>query len=201
MAAPTPETATLWQTIAPLIPVVVGGLIGIVGGLAGTAFGHTLRTRTDKKALQRTKLELLVGHLAEIEHWGNKTRHFFLHEEGERVYEPHPAAKVLALATIYFPTLHEAARALDLACDKYELALMEQRGKLLEAAQKALAATAAKREKENPGDPHNVEWAKIAATEAKLEVGKGFNLVQAYQPVIDAKRIVADAAKALAATL
>jgi hypothetical protein len=52
-----------------LIPVVVGGLIAIAGGLVGPPFLHHLQVKADKRKRRAEKFEELVVALHEHKHW------------------------------------------------------------------------------------------------------------------------------------
>jgi hypothetical protein len=66
----------LMIVLLPLLPVVVGGLIGIIAGLVGPYFIQRAKDAADKKRKRAEKFEELVGAVVEHLHWINTMRNF-----------------------------------------------------------------------------------------------------------------------------
>lgn len=202
MTTPADGT-TAWQVFITLLPVITGGIIGITGGLAGTAFGRYLQTAQEKKAFLRSKLEVLVLHVSDIDHWLDRTRDQVVMEIAEEIYEPTPTAKISALATVHFPSLRTEAKALDVLAHKYKLALLVVRGKALEAGSRAIEESEKELTAKNPNDPHLLERVKIAKMRAETAAKRQGNdeINAALTPVLVAKRDLLENAHQIAATL
>lgn len=192
MAQP-PEPSAL-QMFVSLLPVIAGGVIGIAGGLAGTAFGRYLQNKQDRQNVRRSKMETIVLHLSDIEGWANQIRHHFIFEEGERQYVANPSSRVLGLTAVYFPELYGKAKELDQATDAYELALMSVRTTQLEAGQAAMAQGFAENK--------SVEAAKLAARQARLlPQDKLAPMLEAHKALTKSRLVLLKEAQALALTL
>lgn len=126
------EAQTVTVAIIQLIPVVGGALIGVVGGLAGTAYANRLAVRSSQGAERRAKLELLVAAAYEIDVWLKKQENYFLFG-GPESLETSPIANIEALAKLYFPTL-------DAPVESLSLAHLEYRRWLVQGARLRLAA-------------------------------------------------------------
>jgi hypothetical protein len=185
-----------------VLPVIVGGLIGISGGLSGTFLSSWLRAKDDRRNVHREKLETTVTYLAELENWGTRLRHQYLFDLAQETYEPNPAAKILALTAIHFPSLHALAEDLDAAADKYELALMAKKQQMLEAGTQAMKRAADALVAANPADPTIVERMKLAATEAKIAAVEDTEVIHdAYAAVLVQRKTLLTEAQKLAANL
>jgi hypothetical protein len=204
MATPAPVDAlTATQVLIQLIPVIAGGVIGVTGSVGVTLIGSLLKARDEKRALSRTKLETIVTHLAEVEHWASRIRHRYMYDEGEDLFEPDPCARIAALTTIYFAALNDLATQLGYAADKYELALMEVRQKILTAAAKAMEQAKKEATAADPHDPLIAEKMNLAATEAKISTGSAemAAVTTSYKSVLVARRDLLAKVKALAIAL
>ena len=109
--------ADMWET---LLPVIVGGGIGLIGGLAGPPLSHILLRKAERKKLRREKFEQLLGLLYEHDHWLNLMRNIIVFgEEDTHPVEPLPKAK--AIATMYFADLKQDLETLDRATRSYKI--------------------------------------------------------------------------------
>ncbi len=52
-----------------LLPVIVGGIIGLLGGLVGPPLAHWLGEGAARKKKRAEKLEELIGALYAFDHW------------------------------------------------------------------------------------------------------------------------------------
>ena len=85
-----------------LIPVIVGGIIGLAGGLAGPPLTHWLSEKSNRKKRRAEKLEELIGVLYEHEDWLELNRNIYMF--GERSPKPlNPMARATAIVAIDFP--------------------------------------------------------------------------------------------------
>jgi hypothetical protein len=66
MEAANCSVTPLWNV---LLPVVVGGVIGIIAGLVGPYIIQRLKDAADKKRKRAEKCEELIGAVVEHFHW------------------------------------------------------------------------------------------------------------------------------------
>jgi hypothetical protein len=85
-----------------LIPVVVGGLIGLAGGLLGPLVLEGRKQAAEKKKKRAEKFEELVAAVTEHGLWIGHTRYFIISGQGS---EPplSPITKIEAIVSTYFP--------------------------------------------------------------------------------------------------
>lgn len=125
MPEATETNTSVWLV---LLPVIVGGIIGLAGGLIGPPFVHHLQTKAEKKKRRAEKFEELVAALFEHQHWLQTMRNVRLfNAEDKNVVSP--MAKVQAISSVYFPEFDAQIRELDLAGDNYELWMMNAQQK------------------------------------------------------------------------
>src|SRR4051794_23429816 len=85
-----------------LIPVIVGGLIAVIGGLVGPPFLHRMQVKADTRKRRAEKFEELVGALYEHNHWLDMHKNIKLFAN-EGVLPVSPMGKVQAIISVYFP--------------------------------------------------------------------------------------------------
>lgn len=114
-----------------LIPVIVGGIIGLAGGLLGPPLAHWLNERAAKKKKRAEKLEELIGALYAYAHWLALVRgiRVFGHELTE---PPSPLPTARAIAVIYFPDLDGLLTELEDVARPYEVWMLEAGKKRLD---------------------------------------------------------------------
>jgi hypothetical protein len=114
-----------------LIPVIVGGIIGILGTVAGPPLTHWLTQGAERQKKRADKLEQFMNALYAYDHCLGVIRaiNVFGHEQAE---PPSPFAKAQAIASIYFPEFELTLRDLNVRALAYE-------GWMIEAGQKRLA--------------------------------------------------------------
>jgi hypothetical protein len=118
---PAATTTSIWVV---LLPVIVGGVIGVFGGIVGPPFVHYLQQRAEKKKKRAEKYEELVLALYEHRHWlETVTAIRTLGREGTETVSPLPKAQ--AIASVYFPEFDERIKELDLMATKHELWTLE----------------------------------------------------------------------------
>jgi hypothetical protein len=113
----TSSVTPLWNV---LLPVLVGGAIGIVGSFVGPFFLQRLKDAADKKRKRAEKFEELVGAVAEHYHWIGALRFFAISGQGN-LPPPSPITKVEAIASRYFPEFAGLVRQFDSASNFYEM--------------------------------------------------------------------------------
>ena len=119
--SPQPDVIT---TLISIIPVVAGALIGVLGGLSGTAYANYLSSKNNSRKDLKLKLEELVTEAYEIELWLKKQESFYLFN-GPEIFEKSPISRIEALAILYFPTLSSYVSVLDANEMKYKKWLLE----------------------------------------------------------------------------
>jgi hypothetical protein len=103
-----------------LLPVIVGGAIGIIGGLVGPYFIQRAKEKADKKRTRIEKFEELLAAVAEHYYWIAATRYFFISGQGsEPTLSPMP--KIQAITATYFPEFQALVRQLDSTSNEYEV--------------------------------------------------------------------------------
>jgi hypothetical protein len=129
MATPTPEVS-LWAT---LLPVIVGGLIGLTGGLAGPWFLETRKQAAEKKKKRAEKFEELIAAIHEHSHWLDTARSVRV-LGSEKELGVNPITKALAIVAIYFPQFYDEMKEVDLAARHFESWMFEAGQKRLDGA-------------------------------------------------------------------
>jgi hypothetical protein len=120
MPAATSEVS-LWAT---LLPVIVGGLIGLTGGLAGPWFLERREQAAEKKKKLAEKFEELIAAIHEHSHWlvtARSVRVLGIEKE----LSVNPITKALAIVAIYFPQFYDETKELDLAAGQFETWMFE----------------------------------------------------------------------------
>jgi hypothetical protein len=85
-----------------LLPVVVGGLIGIFGSFVGPFFLQRAKDATEKRRKRAEKFEELIAAVFEYIDWINTTRNFQAFGTGSEPASS-PMAKIRAISDTYFP--------------------------------------------------------------------------------------------------
>jgi len=107
-----------------LLPVIVGGLIGLAGGIAGPPLSHWLNEGSSNKKKRAEKLEEMIGYIYVHDHWLNVVRNIRVFG-AQDTQEPAPLPKAKAIAAIYFPEFTDGLSELDVIASKYELWMFE----------------------------------------------------------------------------
>lgn len=118
---PDPATTSMLNT---LVPVIVGGVIGLAGGLVGPPFLHHLQQKAEKKRKRAEKFEELVAAVVEHYHWFAVMRFFFISGQGSQPTLS-PITKIEAIASLYFPEFKDLVRQLDSASNNYEIWILD----------------------------------------------------------------------------
>lgn len=98
------EKNAVLAEIIKVLPVVVGGLLAIGGGIASQFLMHHLTGRRELKKVRRERLETLVKSVYAHEQWldEKRTRMIFRLEEHDA---PSPIDEARMLQALYFPEL------------------------------------------------------------------------------------------------
>lgn len=102
-----------------LLPVIVGGIIGLAGGLIGPPLAHWLNEGAAKKRKRAEKLEELIGALYAFDHWLGLVRSMRVFGT-EGAEPPSPLAIAQAIAVVYFPDLDAPLAELESAARIHE---------------------------------------------------------------------------------
>ena len=119
MVAPTPD---VWAT---LLPVIIGGFIGLAGGLLGPPLTHWLNQDAAKRAARRARLEELMIVLYDYDHWldSKKTEAVFA---GPAVTTASPLPRAQAIAAIYFPSVGDDVSEVGLLGQQYQVWMFQR---------------------------------------------------------------------------
>ena len=113
--------------------VVVGGLLGVGGtiaGVIGTAIRDQIQQRYDTKKRRAEKFEELVGAVYEFDHWIEAARDRYVY--GRDVPETvSPFAKVQSISSIYFPQFRALVGELNSAVLQYRVWMLGAQGRRL----------------------------------------------------------------------
>lgn len=111
----------LWNV---LLPVLVGGAIGIVGSFVGPFFLQRLKDAADKKRKRAEKFEELVAAVAEHYHWFATMRFFIISGQGSQPTLS-PITKIQAITGTYFSEFEDLVQKLDSASNDYEIWILD----------------------------------------------------------------------------
>ena len=91
------------------VPVIVGGILAIAGGIAGQSLTHIVSVRRERKKLIREKAEALIAALYEHRDWvGRENSRLVFGSELPEM--PSPLDKAYAIQELYFPELAGSLR-------------------------------------------------------------------------------------------
>lgn len=142
MACPQLE---LIPVLMSLLPVVVGGLIGLAGAFGANLLTHSLKTREQRSARSADKLEELMEAIFKYRDQFDQMRHHLVFG-GEKPEFDLSVARIRGISALYFPELREKLHSMELVADQYQLAMFSAaQERLSEGApsQKALDAITA----------------------------------------------------------
>ncbi|MGB7543809.1 MAG: hypothetical protein WBM28_17550 [Burkholderiales bacterium] len=95
---------TLYGEIVKAAPVVIGGLLAILGGVAGQIITHRLTAARERSAVIRERIESLVKALYGHTQWLEEKRVTMLFRDGDHD-SPSPLEEARMLQSLYFPEL------------------------------------------------------------------------------------------------
>ncbi|WP_132663894.1 hypothetical protein [Rhizobium sp. PP-CC-3G-465] len=108
--------ASIWTV---LLPVLIGGVLAVIGGAVGPAIGHILVAREAARTRRRERLEALLAAVISQSDWLQaKVRTTLFSENPDIQTQPLPTA--VSIATIYFRDLLPALRTLEIASLEYQ---------------------------------------------------------------------------------
>jgi hypothetical protein len=124
IAMATPPTPSVASELLSLVPVIVGGVIAITGGLVGSFASHVLEQRREKNRNKREQLLRVVAAAYDLTLWTKKNDNYYLWGR-EEVLEQPPMATIMAITRLYWRELAPEAHKLDFTVDEYLKWLME----------------------------------------------------------------------------
>ena len=95
---------TVLSELAKAVPVVLGALLAILGGIIGQLLSHRLVRSRDRGSLRRERIEGLVKALYEHSQWIKDKQAAVLFRDQE-LDSPSPLAEAEMLQRLYFPEL------------------------------------------------------------------------------------------------
>jgi hypothetical protein len=125
------DTGTALSVWTGLLPVLVGGAIGILGGMIGPYFIQHAKDATDRKRKRAEKFEELVTALYEHRHWLDTLEDIRVFGADLRAAVS-PFAKVQAISAVHFQNFAPALAELDALGRKYEAWMSKAAVKRLE---------------------------------------------------------------------
>jgi hypothetical protein len=99
----TATIVTMWST---LVPVMVGGAIGLVGGWLGPWLVERRKEVAEKKKIRTEKFEELVATLFEYEHWLDGFRDSQMFSTIDQLLPtlpPSPFGRLHAISAVHCP--------------------------------------------------------------------------------------------------
>jgi hypothetical protein len=111
------SSTPLWNV---LLPVLVGGVIGIVGSFVGPFFLQRLKDAADRKRKRAEKLEELVSAVSEHLHWIGALRFFAISGLGSQP-SVSPMTRIEGIVSTYFPEFELLTRQFESASNVYEM--------------------------------------------------------------------------------
>lgn len=94
----------LGQTLVSLLPVIIGGLIALLGGAVGPVVSHFLTSKNDRKRERIEKFEELFELLGDYERWVESEYKRMVWGE-KTVSRPSPLLRAQAICAMYFHDL------------------------------------------------------------------------------------------------
>lgn len=109
-------TASIWAVLGP---VVVGGMIAVVGTVIGPLVSHTLTSKVAERDKRQKLFETLITALFEFDHWLELKRSTYVYGDS-RVFPISPLSKAIAIASMHFPDTMVSLRDIDIKATQYE---------------------------------------------------------------------------------
>lgn len=108
-----------------LLPVIVGGLIGLAGGIVGPPLAHWLNEGSSNKKKRAEKLEEMIGYIYGHDHWLTVMRNIRVFGEQDN-RDPSPLPKAQAIAAVYFSDFVPELTELENVARPFELWMLEK---------------------------------------------------------------------------
>lgn len=132
------ETTLLQETIK-ILPVVVGAILAISGGIASQFLTHHMSKSRERKKLLRERIESLVKTLYDQETWLKKKHNDMLFQKLNHT-QHQPLDEAVMLQKLYFPelagvlsTVWEESHAMNIYIDEQTLDQLEDKAAWHEA--------------------------------------------------------------------
>src|SRR5262245_11325220 len=116
---------TIGSVLASVVPVIVGGVMALVGGAGMQWYLHREKTTEERKVRRAAKFEELITSLYDFDHWLLQQKNIRVFGEKSEV-GPSPLSKVQAIVSLYFPQFTERVRELAEGAGKYESWMFER---------------------------------------------------------------------------
>ncbi|MGU3400216.1 hypothetical protein ACLBWS_10820 [Brucellaceae bacterium D45D] len=107
------------QTLETLLPVITGGIIGLLGGVVAPFVSHRLTTNSDRRRERIEKFEELFSLLGSHDSWLEDQRNHIVFGHTINSYTP-PLVRAQAICAIHFHALSSVLSELDLATKEYQ---------------------------------------------------------------------------------
>ena len=125
MTEATPqEIVTISQSIINLMPVIVGGIVGIISSVAGGVVLHKVQSSDKKERLKYEKMEKAALLAYECEEWLSKYENYNLFN-GSACTESSPLNELKVLCYLYIPDTKTKLKELDTAFDNYKIVILK----------------------------------------------------------------------------
>jgi hypothetical protein len=112
----------------PIFPIVVGGLIGIVGSIGGGSIIFMLQSRHEGRVFKRSKLEELSTLAYQCDDWLDQLiLSYLVQGEISAVIEKFPVNRIKMIQALYFPSLKGEVQTLAASVKEFrEMAILER---------------------------------------------------------------------------
>ena len=94
----------MYEEIVKIIPIVVGGLLAVSGGVIGQIVTHRLTTSREKNTQLRARIESLMKALYGHSQWLHERHNVMIFQRGNHDI-PSPIDEAQMLQELYFPEL------------------------------------------------------------------------------------------------
>lgn len=114
-----------------LLPVVIGGLIALIGSIGGGTIVFILQSRHERKIFMRSKSEELITLAYQCDDWLDQLLLGYLVQgDINTIFEKFPVNQIKMLQVQYFPSLKEEADILIAAVKESRKSIILERGNL-----------------------------------------------------------------------
>lgn len=117
----TPSAHSIWDT---LLPVIIGGGIGVIGGLAGPPLSHWLAGKAETRRVRTEKFEELLSLIYQQIDWMSLLANSKMFGDKD-LSGANPLSKAQAIAAIHFPDLNEELMILELKSTELKVTMLD----------------------------------------------------------------------------